>query len=60
MQGSARVDAQREEGDIVRLHAGNGLRCVDGVSAPVAVRARHAVDGRDGGGDARLLAADGV
>ena len=39
---------------------GNGLRRVDGVGLPVAVRTRHAVDGRDGGGDARLLAADGV
>ena len=60
VQRRARVDAKRQKRDIVGLHAGNGLRRVDGVGLPVAVRARHAVDGRDGGGDARLLAADGV
>ena len=60
VQGRSRVDAQRQKRDIVGLHAGDGLCRVDGVGAPIAVRARHTVDGGNGGGDARLLAAEGV
>ena len=60
VQGSAGVDAQRQESDKFRLHHAHGLRRVDGVGLPVAVEPSHAVDGGDGDGDASRLAAQRV
>ena len=60
VQGSAGVDAQRQKSDKLRLHGADGLCRVDGVGLPVAVEPSHAVDGGDGDGDARRLAAQRI